>query len=38
MFEKLFSPITIRGIELKNRVIFPALGTKLSDRESYVTP
>ncbi len=38
MFEKLFSPITIRGMELKNRVIFPAMGTKFSGRDSYVTP
>ena len=33
MFEKLFSPITIRGMELKNRVMLPAMGTKAS----YVT-
>lgn len=30
MFEKLFSPIKIRGMELKNRVMLPAMGTKFS--------
>lgn len=38
MFDKLFSPITIRGMELKNRVILPAMGTKFSGKASYVTP
>lgn len=37
MFEKLFQPITIRGLTLKNRVIFPATGTKLSGNTSFVT-
>ena len=37
MFEKLFSPITIRGMELKNRVMLPAMGTKFSGKASYVT-
>lgn len=36
MYEKLFSPIAIRGMELKNRVVMPAMGTKLS-RERHVT-
>lgn len=30
MYEKMFEPIKIRGMELKNRVIFPATGTKFS--------
>lgn len=37
MYEKMFEPIKIRGMELKNRVIFPATGTKLSGNASYVT-
>lgn len=37
MFKKLFSPVRIRGMELKNRVILPAMGTKFSGRDSYVT-
>ena len=37
MFEKLFSPITIRGMELKNRVMLPAMGTKFAGKASYVT-
>ena len=37
MFEKLFSPITIKGMELKNRVILPAMGTKFAGKASYVT-
>lgn len=28
-FNNLFSPIKIRGLEIKNRVIFPAMGTKM---------
>ncbi|MBU3875048.1 FAD-dependent oxidoreductase [Faecalicatena sp. AGMB00832] len=38
MFEKLFSPIQIRGMEMKNRVIMPAMGTKFSGKASFVTP
>lgn len=38
MFEKLFSPIVIRGMELKNRIIMPAMGTKFSGMTSEVTP
>ena len=37
MFEKLFSPIVIRGMELKNRIMLPAMGTKFSGKTSYVT-
>lgn len=33
MYEKLFSPIKIRGMELKNRVILPAMGTRMSDHK-----
>lgn len=38
MFEHLFAPIRIKGMELKNRAIFPATGTKLSGNASFVTP
>lgn len=38
MFDKLFSPIKIKDMELKNRVILPAMGTKFSGKASYVTP
>ncbi|WP_342565562.1 NAD(P)/FAD-dependent oxidoreductase [Paenibacillus sp. FSL R7-0345] len=36
-YPTLFSPITIRGLELKNRIIFPAMGTKMPDEERFVT-
>ena len=37
MFEKLFTPIKIRGMELKHRIVMPAMGTKFSGQASYVT-
>lgn len=37
MYENLFKPIKIRGMELKNRIIMPAMGTKFSGKASYVT-
>ena len=36
-FNNLFSPIKIRGMELKNRVVFPAMGTKMPGKGKYVT-
>ncbi|AIQ65669.1 NADH oxidase [Paenibacillus stellifer] len=36
-FTTLFSPIRIRGLELKNRVILPAMGTKMPSEDRYVT-
>ena len=36
-FNNLFSPIQIRGMELKNRVVFPAMGTKMPGNDKYVT-
>jgi 2,4-dienoyl-CoA reductase-like NADH-dependent reductase (Old Yellow Enzyme family)/thioredoxin reductase len=36
-FNKLFSPIKIRGLELKNRVMFPAMGTKMATEDKFVT-
>lgn len=37
MYPKLFTPIKIRGLELKNRIMLPAMGTKFSGKTSYVT-
>lgn len=34
---RIEQPITIRGLTLRNRVIFPATGTKLSGNTSFVT-
>lgn len=36
-FNNLFSPIKIRGLELKNRVLFPAMGTKMPTEDKFVT-
>ena len=36
-FNHLFNPIKIRGLELKNRVIFPAMGTKMAGEDKFVT-
>lgn len=36
-FNKLFSPIKIRGLELRNRTIFPAMGTKMATEDKFVT-
>ncbi|MDR3284253.1 MAG: FAD-dependent oxidoreductase [Treponema sp.] len=37
MFKKLFTPITVRGLELKNRVILPAMGTKFVNKDRTVS-
>ncbi|MFL0268951.1 NAD(P)/FAD-dependent oxidoreductase [Candidatus Clostridium radicumherbarum] len=37
VFSKLFSPVKIRGLELKNRVVFPAMGTKMASEDKFVT-
>lgn len=37
MFANLFSPIKIRGMELKNRIVMPAMGTKFMCRDRFVT-
>lgn len=37
MFEKLFSPIKIRGMELENRIVMPAMGTRMANEKSEVT-
>lgn len=36
-FNNLFSSIKIRGLELKNRVVFPAMGTKMGSEDKFVT-
>lgn len=36
-YNNLFSPIKIRGLELKNRVVFPAMGTKMGSEDKFVT-
>lgn len=37
MFDKLFTHITIRGMELKNRVVLPAMGTRMATEKSEVS-
>lgn len=37
MFEKLFTPIDIKGMHLNNRVVFPAMGTKMAAEDGNVT-
>lgn len=36
-FNNLFSPIKIRGLEIRNRVEFPAMGTKMVGDDKEVT-
>jgi dimethylglycine catabolism A len=33
----LFSPVTIGGVEIPNRVVMPPMTTRLADPEGYVT-
>lgn len=37
MFEHLFAPIKIRDMELKNRIILPAMGTRMAAENGAVT-
>jgi 2,4-dienoyl-CoA reductase-like NADH-dependent reductase (Old Yellow Enzyme family)/thioredoxin reductase len=37
-YDKLFSPVTVGGRELPNRVILPSMGSNLADGEGRVTP
>lgn len=37
MYKELFSPIRIRDVEFKNRIVFPAMGTKMAGGGKYVT-
>ena len=36
-YEKMLSPIRIRGLELRNRVVLPAMDTKMHTSECFVT-
>jgi len=36
-FNYLFNPIKVRGLELKNRVVFPAMGTKMVTEDKFIT-
>lgn len=36
-FHHVFSPIQIRGLELRNKVVFPAMGTKMASEDKFVT-
>lgn len=36
-FEHLFSPIQIKGMQMRNRVVFPAMGTKMATTDKFVT-
>lgn len=35
-YEKIFSPIKLRGLELDNRIIIPAMGTIMANRDGTV--
>ena len=35
-YEALFSPIKIRGLELKNRIILPGMNTKMTKNKHYI--
>lgn len=37
MFEHLLSPIKIRGLELKSRIILPAMGTRMANEKGEIT-
>ena len=36
MFEHLFAPIKIRDMELKNRIILPAMGTRMAAENGHL--
>ncbi|MDY8024639.1 FAD-dependent oxidoreductase [Paenibacillus polymyxa] len=36
-YDTLFSPVKIRDLELKNRVMFPAMGTKMATDDRFVS-
>ncbi|HCL51434.1 MAG TPA: hypothetical protein DHW76_10600, partial [Clostridiaceae bacterium] len=37
MFQTLFSPVKIKGLELKNRIMLPAMGTKFANKDRTVS-
>ena len=36
MYDTLFSPFRVRGMELKNRIVLPAMGTKFAGDDKMV--
>ena len=36
-YKRLFSPLQIRGLTLRNRVVFPAMGTKMPTEDRFAT-
>lgn len=38
MYDHLFQPLKIRDMELKNRIIMPAMGTRMADADRRITP
>lgn len=37
MYQNLFSPLSVKGMTLKNRIILPAMGTRMANEKSEVT-
>lgn len=37
MYDHLFSEIQIRGLNLKNRVVFPAMGSRFCSDDGYLS-
>lgn len=37
MFNSLFSPMTVRGTEFRNRIVLPAMGTRMANRDGSVS-
>ncbi len=37
MYDMLLSPIQLRGLELRNRIVYPAMGTKMATVDKQVT-
>lgn len=37
MFEKVFTPLEVRGVTIPNRIVFPAFQTNYATREGFVT-
>ncbi|MEG0215883.1 MAG: hypothetical protein RR685_07085, partial [Hungatella sp.] len=38
MFEHLFEPIKVREMTLRNRMIMPAMGTRMAGETGEITP
>ncbi|WP_018752239.1 NAD(P)/FAD-dependent oxidoreductase [Paenibacillus sanguinis] len=36
-YNTLFSPVRVKGLELKNRILFPAMGTKMPSEDGQVS-